>query len=120
MRVTAKMTVLFAGLVLTLAGCTSQQQSPQELREKTAETTATLKSDAKAVAEGVREGWSRDRPLDINHASKDQLLALPGISSAAADRMMADRPYDKPADLVTRHVLTEGEYGRISDRVTAK
>ena len=49
---------VFAILLLAaLVGCTQQQQSPQELREKTAQATAEAKSDAKAVAEGIREGW---------------------------------------------------------------
>ena len=42
-------------LLAALAACTQQQQSPQEIREKTAEATAEAKSDAKAVAEGIRE-----------------------------------------------------------------
>ena len=74
--------VLLAGvLTLALAGCsTTQKQTPDDLREKTAEATAQLKENAKAVAEGVREGWGRDKPLDLNKATKDQLTALPGIT----------------------------------------
>jgi DNA uptake protein ComE-like DNA-binding protein len=105
-----------------LAACLScgKEQSPAEIREKTAQATAELKRNAKAVAQGVREGWSRDKPLDINKAAKDQLQDLPGVNSAQADRIIAGRPYDAPHQLVTRHVLTESEYGKISDRVVAK
>ena len=39
-------------------------QNPQELKEKTAQATAELKGNAQAVAAGVREGWSRDKPLN--------------------------------------------------------
>ncbi|HKW26017.1 MAG TPA: helix-hairpin-helix domain-containing protein [Terriglobales bacterium] len=96
------------------------KQNPQQLKEKTAATTAALKSDAKAVASGVREGWSRDKPLDVNHASKAQLESLPGISAPAADRIIANRPYGKREDLLSRGVLTRRQYERISDRVMAK
>jgi len=50
------------------AGGLHHQTNPQELKEKTARATAELKVDAKAVAAGVREGWSRDKPLDLNTA----------------------------------------------------
>jgi helix-hairpin-helix protein len=101
-------------------GCTQRQQSPQELKEKTAQATAELKRDTKAVAEGIREGWSRDKPLDLNSATRDQLMSLPGVSPGTADRIMAARPYDQPNQLVTRHILSQAEYDRFSDRVVAK
>ena len=111
-----------AGLILILTGCfsCSVKQNPQQLKERTAETTAALKSDAKAVASGVREGWSRDKPLDINHATKAQLESLPGISAATADRIIANRPYAKRDDLLSRGIVTRREYERISDQLTAK
>jgi len=111
-----------AGLILILTGCfsCSVKQNPQQLKEKTAETTAALKSDAKAVASGVREGWSRDKPLDVNHASKAQLESLPGISAATADRIIANRPYAQRDDLLSRGILTRREYERISEQLTAK
>ena len=111
-----------AGLILVLTGCfsCSVKQNPQQLKEKTAETTAALKSDAKAVASGVREGWSRDKPLDVNHATRAQLESLPGISAATADRIIANRPYAKRDDLLSRGIVTRREYERISDQLTAK
>jgi DNA uptake protein ComE-like DNA-binding protein len=68
-------------LLAALAACTSKQD-PQELKEKTARATAELKVDAKAVAAGIREGWSRDKPLDVNSATREQLITLPGVSEA--------------------------------------
>jgi competence protein ComEA len=103
-----------------MAGCTRQQQNPDELREKTAQATATLKTNVKAVAEGVREGLHRDKPLDLNEATKEQLLTLPGITNLRADRVIAGRPYAKSEDLVSKHILSAAEYDRIKDRVTAK
>jgi DNA uptake protein ComE-like DNA-binding protein len=72
------------------------------------------------VAQGVREGWNRDKPLDLNHASKDQLLSLPGMSSEVADRVIADRPYNSTHELVSRRAISEQEYAKIKDQVTAK
>ncbi|HEY3972591.1 MAG TPA: helix-hairpin-helix domain-containing protein [Candidatus Sulfotelmatobacter sp.] len=107
-------------LSLLLAACAacSPNQSPDQLREKTAEETASLKRDTKAVAEGVKEGLSNKKVVDLNKASKDDLTSLPGITSPRADRILAERPYANTRQLVTRHVLSEDEYGQIQDRVT--
>jgi competence protein ComEA len=98
----------------------NQRQSPQDLKEKTAQATAEMKQNAKAVAEGVREGWSRDKPLNINTATKDQLTGLPGITETQAEGIRVARPYDEPNDLVKRRVLSQAQYDRISDRIVAK
>jgi len=107
-------------LILALLGC-NQKQSPQELQEKTAEATAQAKSNAKAVAEGIREGWNRNnKTVDLNTATRDQLLALPGMSAAESDRVIAGRPYSQPDDLVKRRIMSKAEFDKIADQVTAK
>lgn len=114
--------MIFGALVVSLAvlvGCTSND-NPQELKEKTAQETATMKRDARAVAEGIREGWSRDKPLNLNKAGKDDLMALPGVNSAEADRIIDARPYGQPDELVSRHIMSQSQYDKISDRVVAK
>jgi competence protein ComEA len=105
-------------LLAAFVGCTEKQQSPQELKEKTAEATARAKSDAKAVAEGIREGWNRNKPLDLNTATRDQLMSLPGMTPAEADRVIAARPYTEPHELVTRHIIPQTEYDKIADKVS--
>lgn len=103
-------------LVLIILVCTScTRQNPQDLKEKTAHATAELKRDAKAVASGVREGWSKYKTQDVNSATKEQLMSLPGINEGDADRIIAARPYNRPDDLVTRHIISKKKYDRISD-----
>ena len=110
--------VLLAGL----SACTTQKQAPtpDEIRERTAQATATAKNDAQAFVEGVREGWSHDHPLDLNHATHDQLTGLPGVTGAEADRVIAGRPYSDPHEVVNRRIMSQSEYDKIADRVTAK
>lgn len=112
----ASVVLVLAGVI---AGC-NQQQSPQEIKEQTARATETVKRDAKAVAEGIREGWSRNKPLDLNSATKDQLLSLPGMTNAEADKVLDARPFNDPGELVTRHTMPRAEYDKISDLVTVK
>ena len=111
----------FAVVLLLLAtACTSQKPSPDEVREKTAQATSDIKRDAQALAQGVKEGWNRDQPLDVNKATKEQLLSLPGINSERADRIIAGRPYSSASELVSRRAISQQEYENIKERVTAK
>ena len=113
---------LIAGLCFWCVGCYAcgVKQNPEQLKERTAQTTAALKSDAKAVASGIREGWSRDKPLDINHATKEQLSSLPGITDVEAGRIIANRPYETPQELVAKRVIPARDFERIKDRIAAK
>jgi len=111
--------VLAASLVLaSCVGCNTRQ-NPDELRERTADATAAAKRDAKAVAQGIKEGLSRDKVVDVNTATREQLLTLPGISDQRAQRIEAGRPYSDSHDLVTRKILSEADFQKIKDRITA-
>jgi len=120
--------LVVSALSLSFAGCSAcstgnPASSPEQIRQKTAEATATLKDDAKAVTQGIRDGLSRpspDKPLDLNHASKPQLLSLPGIDDAAADRIIAGRPYSSEHELLERRIVSREEYNKIADSVTVK
>ncbi|MEP6643210.1 MAG: helix-hairpin-helix domain-containing protein [Acidobacteriaceae bacterium] len=115
-----KFLLFLIGLSVLLTGCASQKQSPEEVREKTAQATAELKTNARAVVQGVREGWSRGTPLDLNTATKDQLMSLPGITVERADRLIAGRPYQSTSEVVSRHIISAQAYERIKEHVTAK
>ena len=106
-------------LLIFSVGCVEPRNS-EDLKEKTARATADAKRDAKAVAQGIREGWSRDKPLDVNTATKDQLMALPGISSAEANAIIEGRPYNDSHELLSRHILSKAQYDEIADRIKVK
>jgi DNA uptake protein ComE-like DNA-binding protein len=111
--------VTLALMLATLAACTTKD-NPDEIRRRTAEATESVRRDTKAVVEGVKEGMGRDnKAININKASREDLLTLPGLTEHQADRIIAERPYADAHDLVTRHVLPESEYEKIRDRVIA-
>ena len=107
------------GLLISAVGCFSnQKESPEQIRRKTAQATSELKQDTKAVAQGIRDGLRRDKLVDLNHARKDQIMNLPGVNSAQADRIIEERPYRDPAQLVSRRILSREQYEQIKDRLT--
>ena len=75
-----------------------------------------------SVVSGVREGLRSDgRPaaIDINAATEDQLVDLPGISGSRARKIIRGRPYKTSQDLVSRGILTQEQFDRISTQITA-
>ena len=122
MKVSRFSFVWMATLALPLASISAcnTRDNPDEIRQRTAEATESMRRDAKAMAEGVKEGMSRDkRTININKASREELLTLPDISEHESDRIIAERPYDTTEDLVRRHVVPREEYDKISDRIIA-
>jgi DNA uptake protein ComE-like DNA-binding protein len=77
------------------------------LKGTNAQATAEVKHDAEAVAAGIREGWSRDKPLDFSTATKEQLLSLPGVTPAEANRVIAGRPFAETGEMVTRPIMAK-------------
>ena len=58
--------------------------------------------------------------VDINTATADQLKALPGIGDAYSKKIIAARPYDKKDQLVSKNVLPQATYDKISAMIVAK
>ena len=107
-------------IVILIAGCTAHDRSPDEIRQQTARATSTAARDAKAVAQGVVEGIKQQRTININKASAGDLQLLPGIDSAAADRIIEHRPYSDSYELVKRHIITHSQYDRIAGKIEAR
>jgi DNA uptake protein ComE-like DNA-binding protein len=57
--------------------------------------------------------------VDINHASVDELLKTPGITSTWAARIVRFRPYRTKRDLLDHGVLPSDVYDRIKDAIIA-
>jgi DNA uptake protein ComE-like DNA-binding protein len=108
-------------LALSLVGniACSSKDNPDEIRRQAAKATETMRRDSKAVVEGVKEGMRSDKTLDVNTASREDLLNLPGMTQREADRIIAARPFKSAHEMVARHLIAESEYDKISDRIIA-
>jgi len=58
--------------------------------------------------------------LDLNRASRDRLLAVPGIGMRYADRIIAGRPYRTELELVARRIVPLTAFEQIQGFLVAR
>jgi DNA uptake protein ComE-like DNA-binding protein len=74
-----------------------------------------------SVAEPIRLAMAQTTILlDINSASKADLMALKGIGDKRADDIIKGRPYKGKDDLVARKIVPQAVYDGIKDKIIAK
>lgn len=81
-----------------------------------------LTERAPAVVESAKP--SESELVDINSASVEELVTLPGIGRSLAERIVEYREtngaFGSPADIMQVKGIGEGIYSNISDYITAK
>ena len=58
--------------------------------------------------------------IDINSASKQELMTLPGIGDAYSQKIIENRPYKGKNDLVQKNIIPQATYDKISGQIVAK
>lgn len=58
--------------------------------------------------------------IDLNSASRDDLMTLNGIGEVRADAIIRARPFKAKTELVERRLIPESLYEKIADKVMAR
>jgi competence protein ComEA len=105
-------------LVATLA-VASTTTTTSKAATTTPATTDASKPAAKTTTDATKPA-SAPPKVDINTASKTELAKLPVIGDATAEKIIAGRPYKSKNELVTKKILTDSQYNKISSLIIAK
>lgn len=58
--------------------------------------------------------------LDLNTASKAELMKLPAVGDAISDKIIAGRPWKSKYDLVVKKIVTRSAYDKFAKLVVAR
>ncbi len=115
-NITIKNTLMTAILLLSMGFAVAAEQ------KAAAATTpsSTVKSPGNKQGASKSAAPIKVRLVDINSAGRNELMTLPGVTDAVADKIIASRPFGSKAQLTTRGILPRDVYEDLKGLVVAK
>lgn len=96
-----------------------------QLKTEAKQAASNTEQVASSLITGIKEDIGADpypssgEIVNINYSDERRILTLPGINHDLAMKIIRNRPYATPTDLMAKHVLTQEEFNRIKSRLTA-
>ena len=84
------------------------------------QTSDSKSQAAKPAPKASKTAESKSDLIDINSASKQELMTLPGIADALAQKIIGGRPYRMKTQLKSRNIVPDATYAKIESKIIAK
>ncbi len=83
-------------------------------------STSSAQTTPKKATSAAKAVPTKTALLDINSASKADLMMLTGIGDAYSQKIIDGRPYKGKDELVSKKIIPQATYDKIKDLIIAK
>src|SRR5689334_5704972 len=91
--------------------------APAHAQSSTTTTSTTKHTSSTSLVNPLKT--TPMKKVDLNTATKDQLMLLPGIGDAIADKIVANRPFANKHQLLDKGLVNTAQYAKMAPHIIA-